>query len=89
MLTIFNRQELIITFDMKRQAEVRDLLTQNGIDYSVKVINRGSPSPFSVGTRGSMGTFGEDLQLEYEYIIYVHKSDYSRASAIVSGKSNW
>ena len=89
MLTIFNRRELTITYDMKRQAEVRDLLAQNGIGYSVSVINRKSPSPFSAGTRGSMGTFGENLQLEYEYIIYVHKSDYSRASAIIDGKNNW
>ncbi len=89
MLTIFNRRELTITFDMKRQAEVRDLLAQNGIDYSVNAINRKSPSPFSAGSRGRMGTFGENLQLEYEYIIYVHKSDYSRASAIISGKNNW
>ncbi len=89
MLTIFNRRELAITFDMRRQAEIRDILAQSGIDYSIKVINRRSPSPFSTGTRASMGTFGENLQLEYEYVIYVHKSDYSRASAIISGINNW
>ena len=86
MLTIFNRRELTVVFDMKRQAEVRDLLAQNGIGYSVIVINRKSPSPFSAGSRGSTRTF--DLQLDYEYIIYVHKSDYSRALAIISGKDN-
>ena len=39
MLTIFNRRELIVTMDMKRQAEVREILAQNGIDYDVKTVN--------------------------------------------------
>ncbi len=88
MLTMFNRRELIITYDMKRQAEVRDLLAQNDIDYYVKVINRKSPSPFFAGSRARTGTFGENLRLEYEYIIYVNKSDYGIASAIISRRNN-
>lgn len=86
MLTIFNRKELTITYDMCRQAEVRELLAKNGIQYTVRVINRKSPSPFAGSSRGRTGTFGEDLQLEYEYIIYVRKSDYSKAAAVISGK---
>lgn len=86
MLTIFNRKELTITYDMKRQADVRALLLQHGIGYDVHVTNRRSPSPLSLGSRGILGTFGESLQLEYEYRIYVHRSDYDRAFAIINGQ---
>ena len=84
MLTIFNRKELTITYDMKRLADVRALLLQHGIGYDVRVMNRRSPSPLSLGSRGMLGTFGENLQLEYEYRIYVHRSDYDRAFAIIN-----
>lgn len=83
MLTIFNRRELMIAYDMNRQAEIRSLLARNGINYSVKVINRKSPSVFAAGSRARAGTFGENLRLEYEYIFYVHKADYERAAAII------
>lgn len=33
MITIFNRKELITTFDMKKQADVRNILKDNDIDY--------------------------------------------------------
>ncbi|MBW4846288.1 MAG: hypothetical protein KZY87_11990 [Lachnospiraceae bacterium] len=86
MITIFNRKELISTFDMQRQAKIRDLMVQYSIPYSIKVINRKSPSPFDAGSRARTGTFGENLQLEYEYIIYVKKIDYEKANAIIDGK---
>ena len=89
MLTIFNRRELTIPYDTKRQAEIRDLLAQSGIDYYVRVINRTSPSPFSTGSRSRIGTLGENLELENEFVIYVNKSDYTRASIITSEKTNW
>lgn len=86
MITIFNRKELISTYDMKKQAEVRDLLSQFKIPYSIKVINRKSPSPFDAGSRARTGTLGENLQLEYQYIIFVRKEDYDKADAVISGK---
>lgn len=86
MLTIFNRRELTITYNMKRQSEIRDLLAQNGVEYSVKAIGRKSASPFAAGARARMGTMGENLQAANEYVIYVNKSDYSRASAIMNGR---
>lgn len=36
MITIFNRKELLSTFDMQKQAELRQLLEQNGIEYCVQ-----------------------------------------------------
>ena len=83
MITIFNRKEVCITHDMNRQAKVRDILQANGIDYAVKVLNRKSPSPIGAGSRARTGTFGENLSLEYEYKIYVHKDDYEEAVHLI------
>lgn len=86
MITVFNRKELISTYDKKKQAEVRDLLSQFKIPYSINVINRKSPSPFGAGSRARTGTFGENLQLEYQYIIFVRTVDYEKADAVISRK---
>ncbi|WP_242647758.1 hypothetical protein [Lacrimispora saccharolytica] len=86
MISIFNRKELFITYEMRKQAEVRELMAQNKIPYSIKVINRKSPSIFEAGSRARTGTFGENLQLEYEYIIYVKKTDYDKANALLNGR---
>ena len=82
MLTIFNRKELLLTDDMKRQSDVRDLLAQNGIDYAVKTINRQSPA-FLSSSRARTGSFGIDLSRAYEYRIYVRKSDYEKAKLLI------
>ena len=37
MITIFNRKEVLSTFDMKLQADTRCVLAQNNIDYTVTV----------------------------------------------------
>lgn len=83
MITILNRKELTITFSMKKQWEVRDILQAHNIDYSIKTINRKSPSPFSTGSRARTGTLGESLEMSYEYIIYVRKQDYEEASHLI------
>lgn len=78
MITIFNRKELLITTDMSRQGHVRDILSANGIDYTVRVIN-----PQSARSRARYGTFGADLGYSYEYKIYVHKKDYEYALKLI------
>ena len=44
MISIFNRKELLITYDMKKQSEVRTILKNNEIEYKVKVKNILSPT---------------------------------------------
>ena len=78
MITIFNRKELLITLDMKRQGDVRDMLSANGINYKVKVTNRENASVIG-GSRFSAERFGVKQALVYEYKIYVHKKDYDNA----------
>lgn len=83
MITIFNRKELLSTFNMQEQGEIKEILVQNNIDYSTKIINRKSPSPFAPGMRSTVGTFGERLEFEYEYVIYVKKTDYEKAISMI------
>ena len=61
-------------------------MAQYNISYSWKVINRRSPSPFSMDSRARTATFGENMNLQHEYIIYVKKADYEKAKAIINGK---
>jgi len=84
MITIFNRKELYLTYSMNEQAKIRDKLSQMDIEYYVKTVNRMSPSPFARGTRSRTGSFGQNTDLNYEYIIYVHKKDYEQAKSAVN-----
>lgn len=80
MITFLNRKELLCTFDMQKQAEVRDILWKYDISYEVRVSDR---ADFFVG--GRMTTSGGKREPEHqtEYIIYVKKEDYERALFLV------
>ena len=82
MITIFTRKELLVTFDMKRQSDVRDILSANGVKYAVKVTNRQNASVFG-SSRTRTGSFGMNTDLSYEYQIYVHKKDYDNAMRLI------
>lgn len=84
MITVFNRREVYITYSMKKQSEIRDALFNNNIDYKIKTVNRMSPSPFSIGSRGRMGSFGQNMDVNYEYTFYVKKADYDKAKYIIN-----
>lgn len=81
---IFTKKELITTFSMKEQAEIKDILQSNGIRYKCKIKNRNSVSPFS-SERGRTGTLGQDMELTYEYVFYVHKKDFVKAKGVLEG----
>ncbi len=82
MITIFNRKELLITLDMKVQANVRDLLAANGIAYKVKVTNLQSAAILD-SSRARTGSFGMNQTVSYEYKIYVHRKDYENAKHLI------
>ena len=82
MITIFNRKELLITMDVSRQSDIRNVLSANDIDYSIKVTNLQSASVFE-NKRGRFGTFGVNQNYSYEYKIYVHKKDFERACNLI------
>ena len=83
MLTIFNRKELITTMDMQRQANIRSILSANGIAYTVRTENLQGSSALGGRSRGSTGSFGIDPIYSYEYHIYVHKNDYENALRLI------
>lgn len=83
MITIFNRKEVLITYDMQKQADVRKILRNHKIAYDVKVKNLLSPSPAHAGVRGYTGPLGIDVTKSYEYKIYVKKADYERAVKLI------
>ena len=82
MITILNRKELIVTMEMNRQAQVRDILSQNGIDYTVKTTNL-QAAPMVGNSRGRVGSFGVNQNYSYEYKIYVHKKDLEKAAYLI------
>ena len=82
MITLFNRRELLTTFSLDKQAAICGLLADNNIDYYIKTINRNSAS-FMNDTRAVVGSFGQNLELSYEYIIYVRRADYERARSLL------
>jgi hypothetical protein len=82
MITILNRRELTITFSMEQLSKIKAALDSKQINYIVKTINRNSPSVFS-DTRARNGSLGQNMNMTYEYIIYVHKNDYDYAQSIL------
>lgn len=84
MITMFNRRELLITYDMQKQSEICTLLSNHGIDYDVKVLNINSPSPIMAGSRSRTGTLGVNLAKSYEYKIYVKKREYEKAQTLIN-----
>jgi len=83
MLTIFNRRELLTTFSMEEQNRVRDILSQNHIDYRVKTVNPSARATIGSSGRGRMGSFGVNMDCAYQYYIYVHTKDYARAQSLI------
>lgn len=85
MLSVFNRREVYVTQNMKKQAEVRDTLAAAGINYTFKVCSRGGP----------LGCFGMNplatsllAREECSYTFYVHKKDYEWALSLLQRIGN-
>ena len=80
MVTIFNRAELTVTFDMSEQARIRSILAENGIDYYVKTVNLMDAG----GTRSHSASFTADRAFSYQYYIYVRKQDLDKAVFLIN-----
>lgn len=83
MITIFNRAELIITYDMKRQSDVRNILSANNIPYIIKTRNLTATGIGRSSTRTRAGSFDINTDSSYEYKIYVKESDLERAKYLI------
>lgn len=80
MINFLNRKELLCTFDMQKQAEVRDILWKFDISYEVRVSDR---ADFFVGGRMTAEGGRREPEHQTEYLIYVRKEDYERALFLV------
>ena len=83
MISIFNRAELLITYDLNQLNRARDALSQAGIDYQYHTKDLASPSPFDAGSRSRTGSFGMDRDACVEYKLYVRKDDLSLAQSLI------
>lgn len=82
MLTIFNRKELYVTFSLEDKSRIEDILDANSIRCYTRAVSR---SGGFGGSRARTGTMGQQMGMEYEYKIYVSRTDYEKARAFVKG----
>lgn len=83
MILLWNRKEIYNGSSINEFNRIRNLLSQNEIKYDIKTVNNRTSSGFD-STRGRVGSMGENLDLSYEYYIYVHKNTYDEALYIIS-----
>ena len=67
MITIFNRKQLIITYDVTTQAKIRDILSSNNIDYTI------NPIMFSARTYASAEYKIYVRKKDYKYASFLIK----------------
>ncbi len=77
MLHIFNRRELLMSYDLRQVNDIREILRANRIDCNVKVFYPRTASAIGAG-RARTASFGPARNLE-RYTVYVHKADYDHA----------
>lgn len=78
----FHSERMLITMDILRYANVRCILSANGVVYSVKVTNR-QISDIIGNDRTRFGCFGVNQNSTYECKICVHKRDYGNVLRLI------
>lgn len=77
MIHLFNRKELLQTYDLRQMNDLRELLRANRIDHSVKVAYPRT-SFVASESRARTASFGPNRRQE-QYIVYVCKADWEYA----------
>ena len=85
MITLFNRRELTITWDQTRQAEIRSILSDHGIESIVKLVDFHSSSNAWNRYGHNADTFGLNRDYLYAYTIYVRSKDDEEAHYLIRG----
>lgn len=83
MIHVFNRKEVLITWDMKDLSKMRDILAANNVEYLVKTRNMSRTSSYGVGSRARTGSHGMRTDAMYQYTIYVKKEDHEKARLLI------
>ena len=81
---LFQKKELMTTFDHKAYLDATGKLTTVGIPFKIKTFNA-----YASGgrTRGTVGTFGENIDNSTQYYIYVLKKDFDRAAYAINQRN--
>ena len=85
MITVFNRKELITTYDMDELANAKDDLRNAGIDFKISKKHSNGGSISRIGR-------GMNIGIKYggvEYTLYVREQDYKNAVFIIHIKEGW
>lgn len=77
MLTIFNRCELCLTISQRAQSEVRKILQQHDIEYSLKTVDE-TPNH---GNRIRTSARKQPILI---YTFYVNKKQYDTAKHLIA-----
>ena len=77
MIHIFNRRELLISYDLRQVNNLRERLRAGRIDCFVKVTGPRSAASIGAG-RNRTYSFGHDRGMEC-YTVYIHKTDWEYA----------
>ena len=83
MISIFNRAQLPPLFDPARRDSLCQALDQAGIEYTVKTVDRSSPSALNFGSRERGGTLLHQMEQNWYYLVYVKKSDWEAAQRLL------
>lgn len=76
MITIFNRREIRLTRDLDEYFNIRRLLDENNIEFTVRI-------PGKINQDRYHGIPGINMKYMYEYHIYVNKKDFDRAQRVL------
>lgn len=79
MITIFNRKELLVTYDLSRLSTVKMILRTHDIPYHTKIFNN---------DRHRNGVFPSHFKYQIEYKLYVKKIDYPKAVYLINHHSS-
>ncbi len=81
MIHIFNRAELMVTYELSQLHKVCESLADAGIDYIYRT--KDLTSPTVCGGRGHKGTFGINQDARVEYKIYTRRENLGQARALL------
>lgn len=84
MITIFNRKELITTYDLNHYANVRDDLKEAGVEFRIRTRR---PKFKAVPVNRKINYISRKYATEYT--IYVHEKDYNKAIAAIHKKDGF
>ena len=83
MISLFNRIQLISTYDELQREKIAVVLRRNTILYKIKVKNPSTYSLRPVASRTVVGSYVMHEKQRFKFIFYVNKNDYDRAKQLL------